>query len=153
MRIVIFACLMLVFVFPGFAQGGGDLRKDINIAAGSLFYMVDGKPVVTGNIFKIVEGSNFFNENWMKAILVLNNGAEYKNINTRLDLLTGDVYYQDQFGAEFIAKQNIKEVILIDTVADINYRFVNASVITDKINSKNPQWYQWLCSGKASVYK
>lgn len=153
MRIVIFFCLLLVSVSSGFAQGGGDSRKNIDIMAGSLFYVVDGKPVTTANYFKVVEGSNFFKENWMSAILVLTNGSEHKNIKTKIDLLTGDVYYQDQFGAEFIAKPNIKEVILIDTIADVNYRFINASAITDKISGKNPQWYQWLLSGTASVYK
>jgi hypothetical protein len=152
MRIIILTCLLFV-VFSVSAQGGADPRKNINIMGGSLFYSVGGQPVITAEFFKVVEGSCFFNDEWMKGIIVLNNGNQYKNINTKLDLLKGNVHYQDQFGSEFIADLNIKEVILIDTVADINYRFICAAAITEEKNTKKPLWYQWLHSGTASLYK
>lgn len=152
MRTIINACLLFA-AFSVSAQGGGDPRKNIHIMAGSLFYSVGGQPVITSEVFKVVEGSNFFNEEWMKGIIVFNNGVQYKDINTRLDLLRGNVHYQDQFGSEFIADPNIKEVILIDTASDINYRFIRSSAITNEKNSKKPQWYQWLHSGVASLYK
>jgi hypothetical protein len=152
MRILILAALLLV-VLSVSAQGGGDPRKNIHIMAGSLFYSVGGEPVTTSQFFKVVEGSYFFNEDWMNGIIVLNNGSQYKNINAKLDLLKGNVHYLDQYGAEFIANPNIKEVILTETLMDINYRFIHSSAITNTKNAKNPQWYQWLHSGKASLYK
>jgi len=152
MKIIILPCLLFAF-FSAFSQGGRDPRKDIQIAAGSLFYAVDGKPVTTADHFKVVEGSYFFNENWMNAILVFNNGNEQKNINARLDLLKNNVHYQDQFGNEFIANPNIKEIIFIDTLADVNYRFIHAPAISGERNNREQQWYQWLHSGKASLYK
>jgi hypothetical protein len=152
MRTIIVASLLFVF-FSVSAQGVGEQRKNIHIMGGSLFYSVGGQPVITTEFFKVVEGSHYFNEDWMKGIIVLNNVEQYKNINAKLDLSKGNVHYQDQFGSEFIANPNIKEVILIDTIADINYRFIHASLITGEKNSKNLQWYQWLHSGKASLYK
>ncbi|MFN2439325.1 MAG: hypothetical protein ABR503_09005, partial [Chitinophagaceae bacterium] len=144
---------LLFSFFSVFGQGRGDPRKDIHMLAGSLFYEVDGKPLMASDFSKVIEGSYFFNEGWMNSLLILNNGNQYKNINARLDLFNGNVHYQDQYGAEFIATSNIKEIILTDTVADINYRFIHASALTLENNSKKPQWYQWLHSGKASLYK
>ncbi len=152
MRIIIFICLFFPLVFSVSAQGG-DPRKNIDIVAGSLFYSVGGKPILTTDNFKVVEGSYFFNEEWMSAIIVLNNGAQYKNIRAKLDLVKGSLHYQDQFGINFIADPNIKEIVLTDTAADINYRFIDAAAVTGEKITKKQQWYLWLSSGKASLYK
>ncbi len=152
MRIIIFIYLFFPLVFSVSAQGG-DPRKNIDIVAGSLFYSVGGKPILTTDNFKVVEGSYFFNEEWMSAIIVLNNGAQYKNIRAKLDLVKGSLHYQDQFGINFIADPNIKEIVLTDTAADINYRFIDAAAVTGEKITKKQQWYLWLSSGKASLYK
>ncbi len=41
----------------------------------------------------------------------------------------------------------------MDTLADVSYPFINSSAFTVGKATEKPQWYLWLHSGKASLYK
>lgn len=124
---------------------------DVN--AVSLYTVVGGEPIVMAKFVKLVEGSRYFKDDWMKGIIIMPSGQEHKNISLKLDLYENNVHYLDEKAGELIASGLIKEVILIDEVNDVNYRFVHSSAL-EKITGVKKGWYQWLHTGtSASLYK
>jgi len=124
---------------------------DVN--AMGLFTAVGGEPIVMAKFVKLVEGTYYFKDDWMKGIIVMPNGQEHKNFSVKLDLYNNHVHYLDEKAGELIANNLIREVILIDEAFGINYRFIHSSALGNIIGIKEG-WYQWLHSGKsASLYK
>lgn len=151
-------CLLaFLFVLPAFACYSQQ-NKVINVGKEELrispnqFYTVNGEPVSSTKYVRVVEGSPYFNEAWMKGSLDLSDGRGYENLWLKLDLADNSVLYLDAEGKEMIATSVIKNVTLIDSVSGRKYDFVHSSFIkgSGKIQTG---WYQSIASGKATLYK
>ncbi len=136
-----------------FSQQRIDVRKDINISAGNLLYTVGGHPFINTEFFEVTEGTPYFTEEWMNGMIGLYNNTIHKNLKIKLDLHKGFIHYLDESGNELVAESAVKEVILIDVIEDKNYRFINAPSITNENDKRKPQWFLWLLTGPATVYK
>ena len=153
MKTYLSICCLLIFISASAQLRLADSRKDINIRAGSMFYMVGGEPVLTSEFSRVVEGTPYFSDDWMKGMIVLYNNAVYKDLLVKIDLTKGGVHYLDQFGKEFIVESAIKEVVLTDSINERNFRFIHAPSITNSKDKRTQQWFLWLLTGNASLYK
>jgi len=118
----------------------------------SLFYIVGGEPVSTAKYVRVVEGSPYFNESWMKGKVVMNRGARYDSILLRLDLLENALHYLAKDRQEMIATSPVKSIILSDSVSGKEYPFVN-SLFLQATGTIQPGWYQLLATGQVALFK
>jgi hypothetical protein len=44
---------------------------------------------------RLVEGSPFFHDSWMRSIIILKNGERINNIPAKLDLVSNEVYFKN----------------------------------------------------------
>jgi hypothetical protein len=124
-----------------------------DVVAGSLFYSMNNEPVRTREYESLESGTPFFPEKWMKAYIVLSDNRVYKDVSSKLNLLKGDVYYLDNKGNEMIINPAVKEIIFTEDDHSVNYRFIHYSSFPLTTKNIRKGWYQWLYSGKVSLYK
>ena len=128
-------------------------KDDANLLNPNYFYTVSGQPVGLPKYVRVVEGSAFFNADWLKGRVMLVGGKEYGPMQLKLDLLKNELYYQDPSGREMIATSPIERVILIDTIHNLHYIFMNSFAIPATNPDAEGGWYQLMDNGKASIYK
>jgi hypothetical protein len=102
---------------------------------------------------RIVSGTPFFAENWMKGTLVLEGGKAYANLWLRLDLLDNEINYKDANGQEMTATSPVQYISLIDSATGAKYDFVQGAQlgIGDKLLSKT--FFQVLVNDKVSLLR
>jgi hypothetical protein len=149
MKLIIFYLCLFVSVAAS-SQRVVDVSSG-NVSVPNILYAISGQAYVNTKFVSLVEGSPFFNEEWMTATLISNDGKEYKNVSAKLDLIDGDVHYMKD-GSEFLATTPLKEVILTDTNGE-NYRFIHSSAMPKTTNPLATGWYLWLHTGSVSLYK
>lgn len=145
-----FLCICL-FAFTSLiarSQNTVNVDKD-DYNAGNFFYSVSGEPVVTAKFVKLVEGTPFFTDEWLKSTIIVPQGKRFHNVRVKLDLMDGTLHYLDAKGVEFIAVTPIKEVILIDSVKNQNFRFVSSF----SLRTLKEGWYSPLIEGNVSLFK
>lgn len=149
----LFTLFILVGIYSARAQSVLDISKnDFYNVAGNFFYTINGEAVPTVKYVKVVEGTPYFSDEWMKAIVILNNGDRCKNVTAKLDLLDNSLLFKNDKGAELIATMPLQEIVFMSTMQDSLYRLVHSSAFKETTNV--PQgWYHWLHTGKASLYK
>src|SRR5689334_22241986 len=93
-------------------------QKTVDVAEGnnsamspSFFTVVNGEPVVFAKFAKIVDGTPYFSDEWMKGNVVVNGGSEYAGVYLKLDLYNNEVHYRDPKGNELIAATSIQKLI------------------------------------------
>jgi hypothetical protein len=149
------AYLLVALLFCGsmaHAQAAPRGSDGLNMKAHSLFYTgINGEPILTSKYEKLVYGTPFFSDEWLKGIVVLPNGDVYKGIDFKIDLLEGTLLYRNEKGEERMARAAVKEVLLSEGGNDSIYRFVPAASLP--FNAPKAGWYLWLHSGKAALYK
>jgi hypothetical protein len=117
------------------------------------FYTVSGVPYQAMKYSKIVSGSAYFGENWMKANILFDNNNLFNNVVVRIDLIDNSVEYIDPVsGQRMIATSSIKEINMVDTVTGSVYHFVHSSFVPGNKDALKC-WYQLLANGTASAYK
>jgi hypothetical protein len=129
-----------------------DVGKEIVNVSPARFFTVGGEPVSNAKYIRVVEGTPYFNEAWMKGSLDLSDGHGYENLWLKIDLMDNSLLYLDVDGKEMIATSVIKNLRLIDSVTGKKYDFVHSSFIVSS-SKIEPGWYQILTSGKATVFK
>ena len=128
-------------------------KEDANLLNPNYFYTVSGEPVGLPKYVKVVEGSAFFNSDWLKGRVMLVGGKEYGPMQLKLDLLKNELYYLDPNGKEMIATTPLQRVILIDTIHNLHYIFMNSFAIPATSPDAENGWYQLMNNGRASIYK
>lgn len=149
-RLLAYCCFSLL-CHTAVSQKTIDVDKNPDRALDYL-YTVGGTPFITAKFARVVEGSPFFNEQMTRGAIILTEGKECKNILVRLNLLESQVNYLNEKGIELIASTPIREVVLFDTIANNNHRFIFSDHIktTDK---PEKDFYELLQTGKAELYK
>lgn len=148
--------VILLFIVPcfAFAQQTVDVtRMDVNPIGSSMFYTVSGTPFSPYKYVKVVSGSPYFNDDWMKGIAILAGNRRAKCDFVKLDLLSGEVLYKDSTGTELIATTPIQQLTLIDSASGKEVVFINSSVVPAAGNKLIDGWYQVLEKGTATLYK
>jgi hypothetical protein len=147
--LVILLCISTISVQ---AQKTVDVAEgNTNAMSPSFFTVVNGEPVVFAKFAKIVDGTPYFNDEWMRGNVVLNGGTQFANVYLKLDLYDNEVHYRDLKGNELIATTPIQKLILFDSSAQLIFNFISGPYIN--ANSPVKGWYQLLVEGKASVFK
>jgi len=150
MKLPVFAGLCLITGSLA-AQRSVDVTEgNVNALSTSFFNIVGGEPFVV-KFTKLVEGSPYFSNEWLKGNVTLDGGKEFDGIPLRLDLYDNQVHYRNANGVELIASPQIKKLSLFDTAAKQTFNFINGSSIAAKKSSEG--WYQVLTNGKASLFK
>ena len=133
-----------------FTQQVINVDKTDNIPLNS-FFTVSGSPVVTARFVRLVAGTPYFSENWMKGVALSANGDRYRSPKVRLDLLDHQLYFLNDKEQEFVCTTPMKELTLTDTVSGTSYQFVHASAMPFSVTKKG--WYQVLEKGKVPLYR
>ena len=115
------------------------------------FYIVGGEPFSNLQYARIIEGSPFYNDNWMKGTVYFEDGTGYTGLYLKLDMLKGNVHYMGADEAEFVVDEKLKKVVLTDTVTSKNYEFIHSDYWDNKEINKG--WYQLILDGNASLYR
>jgi hypothetical protein len=147
--------LLLLFVTVAFSVRA---QRTINVADGSVdaispafFNVVGGEPIVSARFTKLVSGTPYFANEWMKGNVTTKNGALFSGVHLKLDLYDNEVHYRDPKGDEMIALTPLQKITLFDTSAQLIFKFVNVEYL--QTNSRVKGWYQELAEGKASAFK
>jgi len=133
-------------------------QKTVDVTEGNtsamspaFFSVVGGEPFVFAKFAKIVDGTLYFSDEWMKGNVVVNGDNQYSGVYLKLDLYNNDVHYRDPKGNEMVASTPIQRLILFDSSAQLVFNFINGQYINAASPGKG--WYQLLAEGKASVFK
>jgi hypothetical protein len=139
--------LLLCAVVPVFAQRVIDVNQKTNETPNrNLLYVVGGQPFSLAKYTKVVEGTPYLSENWMRGTVIVNSGSQYDNQLLRLDLIENELHYLDSAGREMIATEPVVEVLLTDSLTGKRYRFVHSSAIA--VTEKPARgWYELLTTG------
>ena len=122
------------------------------VNAGAFFISVNGEPILTTKFSKLVEGSQYFIDDWAKGNIVMPHGTTYKDIDVKLDLVSQEVHYKDDKGRELVANTALKDVYLKSADGLTMYHFVHSSYL-EKAEGLAKGWYQLLSAGAAGLYK
>lgn len=144
--------VLLLFCFSICLGGKAQRTIDVSKPEGSLphgaFYSVGGTPFMNAKFVRLIDGTPYFREEWMKGTLTTPSGQEFKDLSIKLDLFDNEIHYIDSNGQEMIVTIPIQEVAVRDALMK-TYTFVQ---FTDA-ETKKPEWLQRLATGKASLYK
>jgi hypothetical protein len=152
MKSFFFIALCLCALFSPAQKKTVDVTTgNVNAMSPSFFNVVGGEPIVSVKFARLVEGTAFFKDEWMKGDVVLTGERQYHGIYLKLDLYDNEVHFQDQKGNEMIATSLIQKLILFDTTAQQVFNFINGEFI--RANGHVKGWYQLLSDGKASLFK
>lgn len=143
---------LLFFGVTLYAQKTVDVTTgNVSALSPSFFNVVGGEPFVFAKFAKIVEGTPYFNDEWMKGSIITREGRQYAGVLLKLDLYDNEVHFQDAKGTEMIAVTPLQKIVLFDTTAQRVLNFVEGSYIsTDK---QLTGWYQLLTEGNVSLFK
>lgn len=148
----IYYILFLILSVPCFAQKVVDVSKENLPLTSNLFYTVAGVPFSNYKYVKLVEGSPYFNENWMRGRIMMSKGSVYDSILVRIDLMENALHYLDKEGNEMVATSPVKTIWLSDDITGKNYQFDHSQYMQlDAL--PDPAWYQVLDSGRVILYK
>jgi len=149
-----FVSAMFFFV-PAFAQTvvNVDNNNSGNSNIYGIYYAVSGVPFSPVKYVRVVSGSPYFSETWMKANLLLSNEKRCLGVVVRLDLLENKIEYIDTLGEKMIATTPVSELFATDTTTGESFRFVHSSKMPSTTIKLSPGWYQMLYEGSISLYK
>jgi hypothetical protein len=143
---------LIVLFLASHAQKNIDVTSDnVNALSTSFFNVVSGEPFVSAKFTKLVDGTPYFRNDWLKGNVTLGEGQQFAGVYIKLDLYNNEVHYRNENGGELIATSPIQKVILFDTAAQQVFSFVNGSFIES--NSPLSGWYQLLVDGKILLLK
>jgi len=143
--------VLLFFVTTVSAQRTTDISsKDPDLLKD--FFVVGGEPFVNTKFTKLVSGTPFFKDDWMSAVVIFPDNRQQKDLPVKINLHTNEVHYIDLHGAERVAMNTLKEIVLTDSLRGTNFRFVHSSGMPKAVGLREG-WYLWLHSGDASLYK
>jgi hypothetical protein len=142
----------ICFVLPALAFGQTiDVTKSDTKLGHTAFYTVEGQPFLNVKYVKLVEGTPYFKDEWYKGSAIGENGGEYKNLTLKLDLLDKQIHYMEN-SKEYITTSKVDQITLTDPLGN-SYKFVGFDIPSKNGKTTGREWYQWLTTGKASLYK
>src|SRR5690349_4385675 len=115
-RILILLCACLS-ILTARSQAVVDVDKfDGN--AMSFFKAVGGEPISNTKFVRVVEGSPYYFDTWMKGSVQIGD-KEYRNLFLRLNVLVTMLESKDKKGEMMICTEPVKRVVLVDTPSGV----------------------------------
>jgi hypothetical protein len=151
MKYFFFILCCLCAVFSSGQKTIDVAASNVNAMSPSFFNVIGGQPFVSAKFARLVEGTPYFRDEWMKGNVVLNGGAQYTGVYFKLDLYDNEVHFRDQKGNDMITTSSIQKIILIDTTSQLLFNFVNGEFIQSSNHARG--WYQLLSEGRAWLFK
>jgi len=146
---IVLIMILICKSFKSFDQRTIDVTKtDVKFTE-----MVQGIPIGLPKFTELINGSPWFNNNWMVSKVIMNDSTEYAGKLIKIDLLRKQVHYLDSAETEFIMNGPIDKIILFDQPARRNYEFIPSSQFKDLEGDPQYGWYQLLADGKARLLK
>jgi hypothetical protein len=149
-KLAIILAFSVQSAFTASAQQRTDVNSVDNLAGQGLYYAINGEPFVGSKFSKVVEGSPFFKDEWMKGSVTLQQGKQYHNLSLKVNLLEGSVIFLNDKNVEIEITTPIREVILTDIMNGNVFRFVHS---TFTCNTDGKSWYNILDSGKVQLLR
>jgi hypothetical protein len=129
-------------------------KNDVSGTSNTFFMVVGGQPFVNAKFAKLVEGTPYFSEEWMRGNIIMEGGKQYINVELKLDLLDHELHYKDANGNEMIANSIPQKIVMFDTVAQRIYNFAYYTSLPPSDADKQKGWYLLLGEGgNAAIYK
>lgn len=148
--VVIIIAVSIQFTFTTQAQQRTDVNSVDNLAGQGLYYAINGEPFVGSKFSKVVEGSPFFKDEWMKGSITLDKGKQYHNLSLKVNLLDGTLILLNDKNVEIEITTPIREVVLTDIMNGNTFRFVHSAFICTAVGKS---WYTILDSGKVQLLR
>lgn len=149
---------ILVFLSLMFYSGNCISQRVINVddpparLPNSAFYITGGHTVSTTKYIRVISGSPYFSETWMKGTVYLTDSTVARNVRVRLDLFDGSLLYINENNEEMISVLPVYQVSILDTVTNKKYIFIHSSTITGTTNIRKT-WYEVLAGEKFTLLK
>jgi len=147
---ILFLFFLVFSTVVGFAQRIIDVDK-LEGSALNYFRTVNGEPSMYTKFVRLVEGTPYFSDKWMKGNVFIEDN-EYRNFYLRVNILETTLEFMDRKGEQMTCTMPIKEVLLKDSLSGTNYRFFHSSFLP-----QNPEirqsWLLELVTGAAKLYK
>ena len=134
------------------AQNKIDITNNEVTVNTNFFQVVAGTPVTPTTFYRVVEGSAFYNDYWMKGSVSFDKTKEYKNLILKINLMEGKLHFRDIKGEEMICSNAVAVVKLIDSITGSVYQFVHTSYIPAFAKMKPPTWMEALAEGEVQLY-
>jgi hypothetical protein len=150
MRYYLVSLFCLINVFS-FSQTKIDVDKTQGLPQNS-FFSVGGEPFVNVKFVRLISGSPYFKDEWMRGSGVSGTGIVYKAGILKLDLFDHQIHFLDAFGKEMISTSPLKQLVLTDTLTNQSWQFIHSSLFIQSAVMK-PGWYLQLASGTAGLYQ
>src|SRR5438045_1206416 len=84
-----------------FSQNVVDVDKSNGIPSDG-FYVVGGAPIANYRYVRLVEGSPYFSDNWMRAVTISSKGARSKPYLMKIDLAANELHFLNERNEEMI---------------------------------------------------
>src|SRR5690242_12361995 len=126
MKTILFSLFVAAYC-TGNSQVVVDVDKVDRLAYKSTFN--SGFPITNAKYVRLVGGSPYFSETWMKADILIDDSSMYSASQLRLDLVEGIIVYLNDKKEEMTSDQPFKGISLTDPANGKNYVFVHSSFI------------------------
>lgn len=155
LRITMITRLFFFFILflssqVGIAQRVIDVDK-LEGSALNYFRSVNGEPSMYTKFVRLVEGTPYFSDRWMKGNVFIEDN-EYRNFYLRVNILETTLEFMDPKGEQMTCTMPIKEVLLKDSLSGTNYRFFHSSFLPENSDIRQ-SWLLELVAGTAKLYK
>lgn len=132
---------------------GAPVYKEAN-AYGDRLIITDNEGRPFANNYGGIEGSPYFIEYYCPAILRLNKGKEYQNIQTKLNLYKHEIVFIDETSKEMIAADGLViNIFLMDTLGAKVKTYIFRSGYPPSDKSNVSQFYQVLSDGRLQLLR
>ena len=135
--------LLLSMVFSCFMATA---QSQINIGGGQNLQALNGAPLTPDKVLEL-QGSYFFNDEFLPATLVDASGKEYKDKKIKFNLKSNIIYYTDWDGKLMQATSDIRKLIITET--DKTTVFENFFPSIDGLDAGT--YYKVIINGSAKL--
>jgi hypothetical protein len=151
MKTILYFSILFQLILSGNlnAQQNFDFNAT-DIAAGpGVLYAINGQNFSRERFSNLVEGSPFFNAEFMNGMIILEGGKTVRNLSLKLNLLDGTVNFLNEKNEELEAVMPIREVVLKDLITNENFRFIHSKYLC---NGSGKSWYRIIDSGAVILF-
>ena len=147
--------VMLLVMISAAVSAQQNVNVDKNDQSALTFFdVVGGAPIMRAKFTRLVEGSPYFNDEWSKGrVLIENNTSEFKNVFVRLNLLEVTLEFRDPHGEQLTCSSPVRRVKLVDAARATEAVFVHSTFLPAEKEFKKAEWLQELSVGKMNLYK
>lgn len=121
-------------------------QSQINIGGGQNLQALNGAPLTPDKVLEL-QGSYFFNDEFLPATLVDASGKEYKDKKIKFNLKSNIIYYTDWDGKLMQATSDIRKLIITET--DKTTVFENFFPSIDGLDAGT--YYKVIINGSAKL--